>query len=174
MYKLRELKKTDMAIVNEWRNDPELISCLGAPFRYINPDVDDKWFDTYMVNRSTTVRCAIVSEENDRLLGLVSLTSINPLNQSAILHIMIGEKENRGKGIGFFAVSEMIRHAFFNLNLHRIELDVLSTNVAAQKLYEKCGFVREGIRRKAVFKRGSFSDMYFYAILREEYGDVNK
>ena len=68
----------------------------------------------------------------------------------------------------------MIRHAFFNLNLHRIELDVLTTNIAAQKLYEKCGFVKEGIRRKAVYKNGAFVDMYIYAILREEFGDESK
>ena len=174
MYKLRELEKKDMPVVNSWRNDPELISMLGAPFRYINYDVDDKWFDGYMMNRSTTVRCAIVSEKDDTILGLVSITSINQLNQSGTLHIMIGEKDNRGKGMGYFAVSEMIKHAFFNLNLHRIDLDVLSTNIAAQKLYEKCGFVKEGTKRKAVYKNGSFVDMYFYSILREEFGEVIK
>jgi len=68
----------------------------------------------------------------------------------------------------------MVKHAFFNLNLHRIELDVLNINTTAQKLYEKCGFVKEGTRRKAVYKKGSFVDMHIYSILREEYGDVNK
>lgn len=174
MFKLRELEKKDMPIVNSWRNKPELISMLGAPFRYINPDVDEKWFESYMANRSTTVRCAIVSEHNDTILGLVSITSINQLNQSGTLHIMIGERDNRGKGMGYYAVSEMIKHAFFNLNLHRIELDVLATNIVAQKLYEKCGFVKEGIRRKAVYKNGAFVDMYIYAILREEFGDESK
>ena len=174
MYKLRELEKRDMSIINSWRNEPDLIANLGAPFRYINPDVDERWFDSYMLNRSTTVRCAIVTEKDDTILGLVSITSINQLNQSCILHIMIGDKDNRGKGMGYYAVSEMIRHAFFNLNLHRIELDVLTTNIAAQKLYEKCGFVKEGIRRKAVYKNGAFVDMYIYAILREEFGDERK
>ena len=174
MYKLRELEKRDMSIINSWRNEPDLIANLGAPFRYINPDVDERWFDSYMLNRSTTVRCAIVTEQDDTILGLVSITSINQLNQSCTLHIMIGNKDNRGKGIGYYAVSEMIRHAFFNLNLHRIELDVLTTNIAAQKLYEKCGFVKEGIRRKAVYKNGAFVDMYIYAILREEFGDESK
>ena len=174
MYKLRELEKKDMSVVNSWRNDPELISSLGAPFRFINQDVDDKWFDSYMASRSTTVRCAIVTKHDDTILGLVSITSINQLNQSGMLHIMIGEKDNRGKGMGYYAVSEMIKHAFFNLNLRRIELDVLATNIAAQKLYEKCGFVKEGIRRKAVYKNGAFVDMYIYAILREELGDESK
>lgn len=174
MYKLRELKREDISIINSWRNDPELISLLGAPFRYINLDVDEKWFDSYMANRSTTIRCAIVTETEDTILGLISITSINQLNQSGVLHIMIGDKENQGKGIGYFAVTEMINHAFSNLNLHRIELDVLTSNTVAQKLYEKCGFVKEGLRRKAVYKHGEYVDMYIYAILREDFDEVNE
>ncbi len=60
MYKLRELRREDMVKINQWRNDHELIDHLGAPFRYINLDVDYKWYDNYLLNRSTTIRCAIV------------------------------------------------------------------------------------------------------------------
>lgn len=44
MYKLRELERKDLTIINSWRNDYELIEQLGAPFRYINLEVDQKWF----------------------------------------------------------------------------------------------------------------------------------
>lgn len=81
---------------------------------------------------------------------------------------MIGDCENQGKGIGTFAVKEMINHAFYNLNLHRIELTVLEDNVRAIHLYEKCGFKYEGRKRKAKYKNGKFVDMKMYAILREE------
>lgn len=172
MYKLRELDRKDLSIINEWRNESDLIAMLGAPFRYINLTVDEKWYESYLANRSNTVRCAIVTDTDDTIIGLVSITSINQLNQSGTFHIMIGDKDNRGKGAGSFAVKEILKHAFYNLNLRRIELDVLSTNIAAQKLYEKCGFVREGIKRKAVYKQGKFIDMYSYAVLREEFSEV--
>lgn len=170
MYKLRELSRTDIPRINMWRNDPELISYLGAPFRYINPEVDHKWFDGYMANRGNTVRCAIVDEQ-DEILGLVSLTSVDYLNQSAELHIMIGDKENQGKGIGYFAVTTLVQHAFRNMNLRRIELTVLEENKRAQHLYEKCGFVLEGTKRQAVYKNGKFSDMRMYAIIKKEAGN---
>ncbi|WP_289466327.1 GNAT family N-acetyltransferase, partial [Klebsiella pneumoniae] len=92
-----------------WRNDPELIACLGAPFRYINADVDQRWYDQYMNSRNGCVRCAVV-DENDQILGLVSLMSIDNVNRSAHLHIMIGGVENRGKGIGTFAVRRLVEH----------------------------------------------------------------
>ena len=172
MYRLRELNLKDLVTVNRWRNDPELIAMLGAPFRYIDLKVDEKWYEGYMSNRSSAVRCAVVDEE-DSILGLVSLVSINALNQSGELHIMIGDRENRGKGIGKFAVQKMLHHAFMNLNLQRVELTVLASHHCAQHLYEKCGFVKEGIKRRAKFKNGSFEDMLLYAILLDEYKELN-
>lgn len=169
MYMLRELERKDLQIINKWRNDYELISLLGAPYRYINLAVDEKWFDSYMANRHNSVRCAIVRKEEDAILGLVSLVSVDYMNQSAEFHIMIGSKEERGKGIGRFAVTEMLNHAFNNMNLHRIELSVLDSNKIAQHLYEKVGFVREGTKRKARFKNGQFVDVHLYSILREDY-----
>ena len=169
MYKLRELERKDMPIVNLWRRDSELIHFLGSPFRYINSDVDDKFFDSYMSSRDNTIRCAIVSDNSDVIIGLVTLANINHFNQSAVLHIMIGEKNNQDKGIGTFALTTMLDHAFYNMNLHRIELDVLAYNERAIHLYEKVGFKREGTRRKAVYKNGDFVDMHFYAILKDEY-----
>lgn len=169
MFRLRELERKDLAIINSWRNDAELISLLGAPYRYINLDVDVRWFEAYMGNRGSAVRCAITTTESDEILGLVSLVSVDYMNQSAEFHIMIGDKANQGKGIGTFAVQAMLRHAFYNMNLQRVELTVLDDNERAKHLYEKCGFVYEGCKRRAKFKNGKFVDMLMYSILRQEY-----
>ncbi len=167
MYYLRELQREDIPVVNQWRNDKNLIDCLGAPFRFINPEVDYAWFDSYMKSRTTEVRCAIISD--DVLVGIVSLVNINHLNQSAEFHIMIGEMENRGKGAGTFATKSMLHHAFYNLNLNRVELTVLETNQKAVNMYERIGFVREGTKRQARYKNGRFFDMYLYSVLRSDY-----
>ncbi len=174
MYKLRELERKDLQIINTWRNDPELIQYLGAPYRFINIDVDNQFYDGYMASRNTTVRCAIVTDKSDVILGLITLANVNYLNQTAVLHIMIGDKENHGKGIGTFAVSTMVAHAFYNMNLRRVELNVLTSNERAIHVYEKVGFKREGLKRKAVYKNGEFVDMYSYAVLKEEFTGINE
>lgn len=168
MYKLRELERRDLAEINKWRNDPELIRFLGAPFRYINYEVDVQWFENYMKNRDNAVRCAIAGDD-DVIIGLVSLVPVNTFNQSAVLHIMIGSSENHNRGCGTFAVNEILKHAFMNMNLNRVELSVLEDNSRARHVYEKAGFIQEGIKRNAVFKGGRFVNMVMYAILREEY-----
>ena len=174
MYKLRELEREDIKRINKWRNDPELIACLGAPYRFINEDVDSDWYDKYINARNSCVRCAIIDTEKDEILGLISLININYINRCADLHIMIGGKENRGKGIGTFAVSAMVKHAFLNLNLRRIELGVLENNIVAIRLYERCGFVREGIKRESNYKNGKYENMILMSILKKDFTPGNQ
>ena len=170
MYRLRELRRSDLPVINSWRADKELIDRLGATFRYINEEVDERWFNAYMDRRSTAVRCAIVeADKPDAILGLVSLCDIDSHNRSCVFHIMIGDKNQRGKGMGTFAVTEILRHAFEDLNLNRVELTVLPDNEPALKLYRKAGFQQEGLLRQHIYKNGAYRDMILMSILREEW-----
>lgn len=168
MYKLRELQRSDFEKINKWQRTSELVALLGAPFCHIISEVDIQWFENCMSNRGSAVRCSIV-EENDEILGLISLTDIDFVNQSAELHVMIGDKENQGKGIGTYAVKAMLSHAFRNMNMHRIELGVLDQNLPAIRLCEKCGFVLEGLKKSAICKNGSYVNLRMYACLHENY-----
>ncbi len=175
MYKLRELEREDIKKINKWRNDPHLIACLGAPYRFINEDVDSNWYDNYLRTRNNAVRCVIVDDTNeDEVLGLISLMDINYINRSGELHIMIGGQENRGKGLGTFAVRAMIAHAFQNLNLRRIELGVLENNTPAIRLYEKTGFIREGVKRQSNYKNGEYISMIMMSILKDDLSNNSK
>lgn len=170
MLKLRELERKDLDKINIWRNDINLIACLGAPYRYINEDVDRAWYEQYLHARSNSVRCVIIDDsDEEEILGLISLLNINFINRTGELHIMIGKSEHRGRGIGTFAVEEIIKHGFYNLNLRRIELGVLENNIPAIHLYKKIGFVVEGTKRKSNYKNGEYVNMLFMGILREEY-----
>ena len=107
--------------------------------------------------------------EEAAILGCVYLLNIDRTNSCADFSIMIGDTQNRGKGLGSFATKEMLRHAFYDLNLHRVQLQVLTLNNRAINMYLKCGFVEEGIRRKAIFKNGRYIDIMMMSVLREDY-----
>lgn len=83
---------------------------------------------------------------------------------------MIGP-EHQGKGAGGFAMREMLRHAFMNLNLQRVESQVLAENTRSILLHEKHGFIREGLKRRALYKNGRFMDVVFFSILKAEFCD---
>lgn len=169
MFELRELERTDLPAINLWRQDPELISLLGAPYRYIGREIDEAWFNNYLKNRNSTIRCAIIEADRpDTILGLVTLSDINWIHSSCELHIMIGSKTNQNRGLGTFSVGKILDHAFDDLGLNRVELTVLASNKRAQHLYQKLGFKVEGTKKDAVYKSGAFQDLLMMAILKKD------
>ena len=53
-----------------------------------------------------------------------------------------------------------------HFDLVRLEAPVFEWNPASMRVLEKCGFVREGVQRKGVFKEGRIIDAVIYARVR--------
>ena len=70
--------------------------------------------------------------------------------------------------LAHFAVKAIIAHAFNNMNLRRIELGVLENNAAAIHVYEKVGFVKEGLQRQSNYKNGKYVGMIMMGLLKDE------
>jgi RimJ/RimL family protein N-acetyltransferase len=168
-YTLRELGAADIPELNRWRNDPEVIASLVAPFRHIGLEVDRDWYAQYLANRATAVRLAICHAPDDALVGAAYLTGIDWISRSAELGLWIGLPRHRGKGAGEFAARALLRHAFGDLNLHRVHLSVVADNAAAHSLYRKLGFLDEGRLAEAAFKNGRYVDLIRMAILEGAY-----
>jgi RimJ/RimL family protein N-acetyltransferase len=169
MVKLRELARADIPVVNRWRQDRDLVDGLGAPARYITEEVDHAWFDEYLRRRGTDIRCTVLVDGEPEPIGLVSLTGIDAVHRRAELHLLIGRRDLHGRGLGTDAAVQMLRHAFRDLNLHRVFLSVLSSNAAAIRVYEKAGFRREGLAREAAYKGGRYEDLMEMAVLSHEF-----
>lgn len=68
-----------------------------------------------------------------------------------------------GRGIMTAAVCAVSNHAFSPLGYVRIETPVFAWNPASMRVLEKCGYVREGVLRRSVFKDGELIDSVLYA-----------
>lgn len=102
------------------------------------------------------------------LVGHVTLWGITTVERIGTFAIIIGP-EHVGKGYGTEATRLMVDYGFRELGLNKIELQVWSFNDRAQRTYERCGFVVEGVRRAAVFHDGRFHDQTLMGILADEY-----
>lgn len=111
----------------------------------------------------------VPKDEPDLLLGEVVLNDIDWDNRSAGFRIALVGSHLFGRGYGTQATKLMVQYGFENLNLHRIELEVYDFNPRAIRVYEKAGFVREGVRRDALLWDGTFHDAIVMSILRPEY-----
>lgn len=168
---LREISKDDIRVINSWRSNRELIDKLGTGFRYIDKSVDDAWFESYLKNRSSNIRLAVCEQPANNIVGVVYLLGIDWVNRNCEFAIMIGEGNNRGKGIGKYATTQALLHAFKDLNLHRVNLTVMESNKTALSLYKKIGFKVEGVLRDSVYKSGSYHNMVAMALLRSDFQD---
>jgi diamine N-acetyltransferase len=108
----------------------------------------------------------------DDLVGTCQLHSISAVDRCAELQIRLGAIAERGKGLGTQAVRLLLDYGFLDLNLQRIYLHVMATNLPAIRVYEKTGFLREGLLRRAAYVDGAYVDLAFMAILRDEYDAV--
>jgi RimJ/RimL family protein N-acetyltransferase len=112
---------------------------------------------------------AIKTIQEDKLIGVTGFENILWNNGTAVVYIGIGDDLFRGKGIGKEALALTMEFGFQELNLHRIQLNVLSYNKPAIALYEKLGFKKEGTYREFIYRDGKRHDMYLYGILRNEW-----
>jgi ribosomal-protein-alanine N-acetyltransferase len=103
-----------------------------------------------------------------RLVGGVGLTQVRRgVAQTATLGYWVGESCQR-QGFTTEAVNLVVRFAFKNLQLHRIEAACLPENVASRRVLEKAGFVREGYARLYLRIAGEWRDHLTFAILSED------
>jgi RimJ/RimL family protein N-acetyltransferase len=107
-------------------------------------------------------------------IGNCGLFHVEAENRSAELGIGIGDEASRSRGYGTDAVRTLVRFAFDEMNLNRVELDVFAFNARAIACYRKCGFVEEARRRQAHFAGGAYHDTIVMGVLRGELtGDTN-
>ena len=72
----------------------------------------------------------------------------------------------QGQGVGTALMHVLLDLADNWLMLERVELDVYADNLKAQNLYEKMGFVKEGLKRRAAIRDGAYVDEFIMGRLR--------
>jgi ribosomal-protein-alanine N-acetyltransferase len=117
----------------------------------------------------TTKAFAIRLKSTGEHVGNVSIQKIDPVNQSAELAILIGEKDAWGLGVGTDAYRLLIDYGFGELKLNRIYSAQTARNQAMIRVCEKVGMTREALLRQAMFKDGEYLDVVVYALLRDDY-----
>ncbi|MBV4420365.1 GNAT family N-acetyltransferase [Clostridium tyrobutyricum] len=145
----------------------DMISAFPRSIDELKPMIDD------VKKSSDKFIFAIKTLKDDKFIGVTGFEDILWNNGTAVIYIGIGEKQNRGLGIGTEAFNLTMEFGFEELNLHRIQLTVLSYNTPAIKLYEKLGFKREGVYREFIHRDNKRYDMYLYGILRTEWENLN-
>ncbi|MGF7049013.1 RimJ/RimL family protein N-acetyltransferase [Paenibacillus sp. DS2015] len=118
---------------------------------------------------SSSILLWIAVRDTNEHIGDIAFQDIDRNNRSANIRIAINGDEHQGKGYGSEALRLLLDYGFGILNLHRIELNVFSYNGRALHVYEKLGFVREGVQRDALYYNHAYHDSIMMSLLEDEY-----
>lgn len=167
---LRAMGKGDMEMVCSMFNDPELEDAVVGWSFPLSLEQQNRWFENNMSDNYNFR--FIIETSNDGAVGIATLINIDWKNRHAEHGIKLANKERRSKGIGTDSVMAIMRYAFDELGLNRLNGSWFSNNLASKGMYMKCGWKEEGIRRQYVFKKGEYRDLVEVGILASEYYEL--
>jgi [ribosomal protein S5]-alanine N-acetyltransferase len=136
-----------------------------------NPPLDRKSFDGFLLRneQETNESFLIFRREDDAIAGMINLSQIFRGNfQNAYLGYYIGAKF-AGQGLMSEAISLILRFAFRELGLHRIEANVQPHNLSSLAVLRKNGFTKEGFSRRYLKISKRWRDHERWAIIAEDW-----
>lgn len=168
---LKELSLTDLNEVHQLLSLPEVdeFNTLGIPETIqITEILLKEWLEQQSVLPRMSYTFSIKLIQKKQFIGLIAL-NLGKVNFK-IAEVWYKLHPTYWKqGYTKEALAKLIKFAFLDLRLHRIEAGCAVENIASIKVLENVGMTREGSKRKVLPIRGNWVDNYFYAILETDF-----
>jgi ribosomal-protein-alanine N-acetyltransferase len=168
---LREITPEDALALSVLLSDEETVKYLvDLPRQWTDPVgvLNIMNFIQQSYHEKTAMRWAITFKQNNILIGTCGFHRYDPANFRAEVGYDLYRAHWR-QGIMEEAMRRLLAFCFEELDLHRIEAEVIEGNVASACLLAKLGFQQEGVWRERVYGRGKFHSLRQFGLLRQEY-----
>jgi RimJ/RimL family protein N-acetyltransferase len=100
--------------------------------------------------------------------GVMAFDLANRRSRIANLRGLAVHPHFRGRHLSDDAARVFQRYLIFDLDYHRLQLEIYGFNERAIKHAERAGFVREGVKRKAYHRHGEWVDSVMFGLVRED------
>lgn len=166
---LRAIEEKDAEVLMDLINDPEVERSVFGWSYPVSLSDQKKWIAG--LTNGSTVRYAVDYEK--KVVGMAIISSIDMKNRTANMNIKL-QKGARGKGIATHVVSLIVHYCFEELNLHCLTANVIEYNTDSIRLWEKFGFLKDGLLRDRVYKNGQYHNVIAFSLLKEEFYARNR
>lgn len=103
---------------------------------------------------------------DDKLhIGNISISGLNSHHKRGEITYLVGDKKYWNRGVGYFAVSSLIKIAKKNYKLNKLIAGLVEENLGSRKILEKNGFVLEGKRNNHLFFNGKFYNQLDFGLV---------
>ncbi len=129
---------------------------LPGLYRRPAPSLEDEL--AFIDAHSSPNSVLLAAEVEGRIIGLAALLGrAHPQEAHVGVVGLSVDREFRGQGLGTLLLESMFEWATPH-GITRVEIEAWANNPGAVRLYERSGFVREGIRHNAVEVDGALVD----------------
>ena len=111
-----------------------------------------------------------VIEVDGARAGVMGFEVENRRSRIAHLERLAVHPDFRGQRVSDKAARLLQNHLVLELGYHRLQLEIYGFNERAQRHAERVGFRLEGVRRKAYWRHGEWTDGVLYALIRGDLG----
>lgn len=174
--RLRAFEEKDMFREIYNRTSPDSVGELYEDYiklPYSEKEVRERLEKDFLTILDNDKKYFVIENLDEEYVGRVTVWHTDRKNGVFRYGILI-DKNNRGKGYGKDALIIVLDYYFNELNYQKASPTVYSFNKNSQAFHEKFGFIKEGQLRNDIYSRGSYHDMIYYGMLKEEFNNLHK
>src|SRR3989338_8098098 len=165
---LRKITARDAPLLARWFNDQSLVGQMSTVLRCNHHTVNSVKKDIQNVDSRSERWFMVHIPEKKQPIGHGGIDDIHRHDQRGEVFFLLGDKAEWGKGFGTEIVRALVQYGFEKLRLHSLFASATITNISSQKVLEKAGFHRIGLRRGYNYINGKFIDEVFYDLTKKD------
>mgnify|MGYP002627425531 CR=1 FL=1 len=167
----RDFEERDIDFIYKCKNDEKLNSMIVGNWHPFTYEEAAKWVHGCMGEHETFKFWAVCTNDVEkRIVGWVSISKIDKVNQSACFHGIVIADPNYHDGFAWIESYLFIyQYCFEVLGLNRVYGESIVGHTQSNNIGKIIYAEREGIKRQAIFRNGQFYDVSFGALLKEDY-----
>jgi RimJ/RimL family protein N-acetyltransferase len=170
--RLRRATPDDVPYLTALAADPQVEPHLAA----VSPWTEDELRDAIAAGGREPASAGrfvveVAGEGGWARAGGLAFAVQNRRSRIAYLFGVMVDAGARRRGAATEAVRLLALHLVRDLGYHRVQLEVYGFNEAGLRLFERAGFVREGVRRRAYWRHGAWQDGVLFGLTEEDLGE---
>lgn len=167
----RDFEERDVDFIYKCKNDEKLNSLIVGEFKPFSYEDAVKWVHGCMGEHETYKFWAIcTNDEEKRIVGWLSISNIDKLNQKACFHGLVIGDTLYNDGFAWLESYLFIMHQAFDVySLNRLYGIHISEHYTSLQAFELFYWKKEGTLREAIVKNGVKYDLNYGSILKREY-----
>lgn len=166
---LRKLTLSDAEDVYEYAKDPEVSKYLTWD-AHISID-DTISYLNFVLDRyakGETGEWAIVDKEKNKVIGAISFVHLDKQNSCGEIGYVLSQ-DYWNKGIMTEALKRVIRFAFEDMKINRVQASHFVENPASGRVMQKANMSYEGLLKQRLYAKEKYWDSKQYAIVKDDF-----